>query len=96
MTHFGRRGPDIVSRVEHTRQAIRTELDAETTSALDGAEWPTPQEIAGAIPLFDSRRGYLEQIDVYKKHLGKPTARVKRDDNGLKRKRVLQPREGRP
>jgi hypothetical protein len=86
---------DVCHRIEDTRRAIRTELDTETTSALDGAEWPTPQEIAGAIPLFDSRRSYLEQIDVYKKHLGKPTARVKRDDNGLKRKRVLPPREGR-
>ena len=87
---------DVCQRIEDVRLAIRTELDAETTSALDGAEWPTPQEIAGAIPLFDSRRGYLEQIGFYKQHLGKPTARAKRDDNGLKRKRVLQPREGRP
>jgi hypothetical protein len=86
---------DVCQRVEDVRQAIRTELDTETTSALDGAEWPTPQEVAGAVPLFDSRRPYIEQIDVYKKHLGKPTARVKRDDSGLKRKRVLPPREGR-
>jgi hypothetical protein len=55
---------DVRDRIEDTRRAIRTELDTETTLAFDGAEWPTPQEIAGAIPLFDSRRSYLEQIDI--------------------------------
>jgi hypothetical protein len=83
---------DVCHRIEDVRRAIRTELDTETTSALDGAEWPTPQEVAGAIPLFDSRRDYLGQMAVYKRHTGKATVRAERSDKGAKRKLVLQQR----
>jgi hypothetical protein len=46
------------------------------TPDLDEVEWPEPE--AGDEdddPLFDSTRGYVEQIDRYKQHQGKPTER---------------------
>jgi hypothetical protein len=33
-------------------------------------------------PLFDSTRDYLEQVDRYRTHLGKPTSRRTRNGNG--------------
>ena len=41
---------------------------------LDEYDWPTPANgNEDADPLFDSTRDYLEQIDRYKEHQGKPT-----------------------
>jgi hypothetical protein len=43
-------------------------------------EWPQPSEPKeDPDSLFDSRRSYVEQIDRYKRHQGKPTARRKRN-----------------
>jgi hypothetical protein len=55
--------------------AARVSLEAEMPD-LDAVEWPV-----AAIgdedpdPIFDSRRTYIEQIDRYKAHQGKPTSR---------------------
>ena len=38
-------------------------------------------------PLFDSRRSYVDQIEVYKRHQGKPTERRERRDNGRRHRR---------
>ena len=49
-------------------------------------EWPEPKEgDEDPNPLFDSRRDYVEQIDVYKAFQGKPTER-KSGKGGRKRK----------
>jgi hypothetical protein len=43
---------------------------------LTEVEWPEPDEgDEDDDPLFDSTRGYVEQIDKYKQHQGKPTER---------------------
>jgi len=45
---------------------------------LDLVDWPEPQEADEDVdPLFDSTRGYLEQIDRYKEHQDKSTVRRK-------------------
>jgi hypothetical protein len=37
-------------------------------------DWPEPAEgVEDGDPLFDSTRGYVEQIDRYKKHQDRPT-----------------------
>jgi hypothetical protein len=43
---------------------------------FDSIEWPEPKEgDEDPDPLFDSTRDYVEQIDRYKQHQGKPTTR---------------------
>jgi hypothetical protein len=59
-------------------QAVTNSLD-EAVPDLDDAEWPEPAEgDEDRDPLFDSRRSYVQQIDRYKAHQGKPTARKPR------------------
>ena len=44
-----------------------------TEVALPDPKWPQPCEAdEDPDPLYNSRRSYLEQIDRYKRHLGKP------------------------
>jgi DNA invertase Pin-like site-specific DNA recombinase len=44
--------------------------------AIDQVVWPEPCDgDEDPDPLFDSRRTYVEQIDKYKAHQGKPIAR---------------------
>jgi hypothetical protein len=51
------------------------ELAAEAPDA-DSYDWPQPREgKEDDDPLYDSTRGYIEQIDRYKKHQGKPIER---------------------
>jgi hypothetical protein len=48
----------------------------------DAADWPTPYDADEPDdPLFDSGRSYVEQIDRYKRHQGKPITR-RRKSNG--------------
>lgn len=48
----------------------------ESVPDADEIDWASPAEPdEDADPLFDSARGYLEQIDRFKFHLGKPTGR---------------------
>ena len=61
---------------------IREDLEAEQPD-LSQWEWPEPsQPDEDPDPLFDSRRSYLEQIDRYKRHQGKPIERRRRKANG--------------
>jgi hypothetical protein len=59
------------------QQAVAAALEAAAEPVLDETEWPSPEEGETVEPLFDSTRGYLEQIDHYKKCANKPTTRKK-------------------
>jgi gas vesicle protein len=60
-------------RAEPTWQAIAESLN-EQAPDVDSFEWPEPDEgDEDEDPLYDSRRGYVEQIDRYKEFQGKPT-----------------------
>jgi hypothetical protein len=62
-------------RVREKFAEITEDLDAEKPDPT-AWEWPDPIEPdEDPDPLFDSRRGYVEQIDRYKAHQGKPTER---------------------
>jgi hypothetical protein len=55
---------------------VMSESLDEQTPNLDEIEWPEPDEGDEDLdPLFDSTRDYVEQIDHYKEHQGKPTER---------------------
>jgi hypothetical protein len=65
-------------RAEDVWQAIANRL-AEAAPDLDDIAWPEPAEgDEDEDPLFSSTRGYLQQIDCYKRHQGKPTGRKRR------------------
>jgi hypothetical protein len=65
-------------RIEDTHQRIREDLTREQPD-LSEWQWPDPSEPdEDPDPLFDSRRSYLEQINRYKAHQGKPIGRRKR------------------
>jgi hypothetical protein len=72
---------EVTERLRQIQEAIRGELERAVRPVLEAAEWPEPEEAAGVAALFDSRRSYLDQIEVYKTHQGKPTA--SRRVNGL-------------
>jgi hypothetical protein len=64
-------------------QQIASEIEQEVPD-VEQIEWPTlddgnEEEGSADGPLFDSNRSYVEQIDRYKKHQGKPTARRPRN-----------------
>jgi hypothetical protein len=64
----------------HERAAALTRRIAaaleERIPAPDAIAWASPAAPDGDDdPLFDSARGYVDQIDRYKAHAGKPTAR---------------------
>jgi hypothetical protein len=62
-------------RARPTWQAMSESL-REQAPDLDAFDWPEPAEgEEDDDPLFDSTRDYLDQIDRYKLHLGKPTER---------------------
>jgi hypothetical protein len=64
-------------RAEEVFTAIGDDLETEAPDPDDVA-WPTAEDAeadeSGDDPLFDSQRGYLTQIDAYKRHQGKPTS----------------------
>jgi hypothetical protein len=65
-------------RAETVWQAIADDLEARRPDP-DDLIWPDPAEgDEREVPLFDSRRDYVTQIDVYKEFQGKPTERRKR------------------
>ena len=69
----------IAERFNSIRQAI-TETLAAKAPDLDAVDWPeADQGDEDEDPLFDSNRDYVEQIDRYKKHQGKPTGRRPRN-----------------
>lgn len=83
------RWEDIGEEIERWRsdavstwQAIASDLRAAAPD-LSGVDWPEPREgDEDPDPLFDSCRGYVEQVDRYKRHQGKPTARRPRKQRG--------------
>jgi hypothetical protein len=72
------------ARVREKFAEIRNELDDDKPDP-NAWEWPDPIEPEDdPDPLFDSRRSYVEQIDRYKLHQGKPTARRPRTNGSGK------------
>jgi hypothetical protein len=62
-------------RANPTWHAMSESLQARAPD-LDAIEWPEPDEgDEDPDPLFDSIRDYIEQIDRYKEHQGRPTER---------------------
>jgi hypothetical protein len=59
--------------------AMSDELEAEMPG-LDDFEWPEPQEgYEDDDPLYDSSRGYLDQLERYRRHQGKAAPRGLRE-----------------
>jgi hypothetical protein len=69
-------------RAKPVWQAITESLE-ENEPYVDGIEAPPFDADEDPDPLFDSRRSYIEQIDRFKRHQGKPTARKARKANGV-------------
>jgi hypothetical protein len=60
-------------QVERIYQAIADELEAEAPESGEIA-WPEPAKgEEHPDPLFDSKRSYVDQIDIYKRHQQRPT-----------------------
>ena len=82
---YTRRHRAIVNRFRKLQEAIREELEAEAPD-VGSINWPEPeQRDEDGDPLFDSNRGYVEQIDRFKLHQGKRTERKIRNDKGKRR-----------
>jgi hypothetical protein len=58
-------------------EAIAGELE-DNLPDLDEIEWPEPERPDDDHALFDSERDYVEQVDAFKRHQGKRTARRER------------------
>ena len=75
---FDKSFEDIRDRFDSLQQTIAEELEEEAPDP-DTVEWPEPEEgDEDDDPLFDSTRGYVEQIDRFKEHQGKPITRRER------------------
>jgi hypothetical protein len=67
---------EIADRYNALQQRIAEELEEEAPD-LDAVDWPEPEDgDEDDAPLFDSNRDYVEQIERYKQHQGKPTYRL--------------------
>jgi hypothetical protein len=74
---------EIINRHNRLQDGIAGELEAEAPDLNDLVDWPEPDDgNEDDDPLFDSTRDYLEQIDRFKFHQGKPTERKSRKRNG--------------
>jgi hypothetical protein len=63
----------LIEDVRAHNEALAQEMLAEAPD-LDDYEWPEPRDAdEWADPLFDSKRDYVEQVDRFKAHQGKPT-----------------------
>ncbi len=80
-------------RAEKVWQEMGDDLRASAPD-LDAVEWPEPRESADEDPdpLFDSTRDYVEQIDRYKRHQGRPTSRIAYGSGGGRNQRFPDPR----
>jgi predicted nucleic acid-binding Zn ribbon protein len=68
----------LAEKAEPILLKIEEDLEAEAPDA-DAFDWPEPKEgNEDDDPLFDSTRDYLDQIDRYKYHQGKPTESVRK------------------
>jgi hypothetical protein len=73
----------IAERFNSIRHAITESLAAQMPD-LEDVDWPEADRgEEDEDPLFDSNRSYVEQIDRYKKHQGKPTARRPRNGGSV-------------
>jgi len=69
----------IIGRYNRLQAKIVKELEAEAPNP-ELVDWPEPDEgYEDPDPLFDSTRDYIEQIDRFKHHQGKPTTRKARN-----------------
>jgi len=67
----------IADRFNTLQETLAQELEEEAPDPGE-VNWPEPEEgDEDPDPLFDSTRGYLEQIDRYKEHQDKSTVRRK-------------------
>ena len=67
---FAKKAAPIAARIAQDLRARAPDLDA--------VDWPEPADGDEDLdPLFNSTRDYLEQIDRYKLHQGKPTASIR-------------------
>jgi hypothetical protein len=67
---------ELTGRIERLQRTICESLEPAVGPVMAAAEWPAPEEReeeTGAVPLFDSRRDYLGQIEIYKAYQDKPT-----------------------
>jgi hypothetical protein len=68
-----------IERAKTRTQELFEQIERDLSDAaqdIDAIEWPDPHEgDEDADPLFDSTRGYVEQVDRYKEHQGRPTTR---------------------
>ena len=75
MSKRSRRGRRTLNRYG---KAVQNTLE-ENCPEFDDIEWcPEFTADEDPDPLFDSQRGYVEQIDRYKRYQGKPTERKAR------------------
>jgi hypothetical protein len=76
MADLTRRGEELAVDVDAHNAGIEQDLEAEAPEA-DDFEWPALPE-GWNDPLLDTSREYVEQIDRYKDHQGKPVGRKPR------------------
>jgi hypothetical protein len=82
-----RRTAPIMRRIERAL--------ADAAPALDDYSWPEPRQgNEDPNPLFDSRRDYIEQINRYKEHQGKPTERRGKDEYMAQVEKFLREKKG--
>jgi hypothetical protein len=72
---------DWQERAEPIWQQIASDIEQEVPDPAE-IEWPALNLDEEPDPLFDSNRDYVEQIDRYKQHQGKPIARRQRNGGG--------------
>jgi hypothetical protein len=90
---YGARIADAIAAINATVAQFYDHAEAVIDAIADDLEErkPDPEEVdwpeiedadENDDPLFDSRRSYIDQIDRYKRHQGKPTERRRRNGNG--------------
>jgi hypothetical protein len=85
---FSARFQDLDNRTKTRWQTVASRLD-ELSPDLGKVAWPEPLDCAeDPDPMFDSTRGYVEQMDRYKEHQGKPTTRKQRTSHLAKRDEI--------
>jgi hypothetical protein len=76
---------EIADRFNALQQRITEELEEEAPD-LDAVDWPEPEDgDEDDDPLFDSNREYIEQVNRYKRHQGKPIDKRRGPNNSSRR-----------
>jgi hypothetical protein len=79
---FRGRFDDLSEQLQSSFRGLTTSLEAQAPDP-DTIDWPEPEPAdEDEDPLFASTRGYIEQIDRFKEHQHKPTARRPRNGGG--------------